>query len=95
VIQIADLAGPYGIGMLVASVNAGAAALLTPALRGRRPWLSAAVIGTAVVAALIYGERRLVSSSPTGARQQSQSSRAVRRRPIRCNAVPDSHAMSS
>ena len=27
-IQIADLAGPYGIGMLVAAVNAGAAALL-------------------------------------------------------------------
>ena len=30
-IQIAALAGPYGIGMLVAAVNAGAAAVLVPA----------------------------------------------------------------
>jgi apolipoprotein N-acyltransferase len=36
-IQIADLAGPYGIGMLVASINAVIAAVLVPPLRGRRP----------------------------------------------------------
>jgi apolipoprotein N-acyltransferase len=58
-IQSADLAGPYGIGLLVAAVNAGAAAWLVPALRGRRPAISGAVIAAALAGALIYGQWRL------------------------------------
>lgn len=58
-VQIADLAGPYGIGLLVAAVNAGAAALLVPALRGRRPLLSAATIAAALASVLLYGQWRL------------------------------------
>ena len=58
-IQIADLAGPYGIGMLVAAVNACAAALLVPALRGRRPLLTATTIAAALAAVLLYGQWRL------------------------------------
>lgn len=66
-IQIADLAGPYGIGMLVAGVNAGAAALLVPALRGRRPLRGAATIAAALAAALIYGQWRLGQTFGDGA----------------------------
>ena len=67
VIQIADLAGPYGIGMLVAGVNACLAAALTPALRGRRPRLAAATIAAAVLAAGLYGQWRLGQSFDEGA----------------------------
>ena len=59
VIQIADLAGPYGIGMLVAGVNACVAAWWVPALRGRRPRLGAATIAVALVSACLYGQWRL------------------------------------
>ena len=58
-IQSADLAGPYAIGMLVAAVNACAAAALMPALRGRRPLLAASATVAALAAALLYGEWRL------------------------------------
>jgi len=58
-IQIADLAGPYGIGMLVAAVNAGTAAMLVPALRGRRPLLAATTIAAALAGVLVYGQWRL------------------------------------
>ncbi len=58
-IQIADLAGPYGIGMLIAAVNAGVAALLVGALRGRRPRLTAALIAVALGGTLVYGHWRL------------------------------------
>ena len=59
VIQIADLAGPYGIGFLVAAVNAMLAACLVPALRGRHPHVAAIAIAAALVATLGYGEWRL------------------------------------
>jgi apolipoprotein N-acyltransferase len=58
-VQIADIAGPYGIGMLVAGVNACVAALFVPALRGRRPLGATATIAAALAAALLYGEWRL------------------------------------
>jgi apolipoprotein N-acyltransferase len=58
-VQIADLAGPHGIGLLVAAVNAGVAAFLVPALRGRRPVLAATTIAAALVGTLVYGEWRL------------------------------------
>jgi apolipoprotein N-acyltransferase len=58
-VQIADLAGPYGIGMLVAAVNTCLAGLLVPALRGRRPLAAWATVAAALVGALVYGEWRL------------------------------------
>lgn len=58
-VQIADVAGPYGIGFLVAAVNAGIAALFAPALRGKRPEASAAVIAALALASLLYGTWRL------------------------------------
>ncbi|MGH7787340.1 MAG: hypothetical protein ACRERC_10770, partial [Candidatus Binatia bacterium] len=69
-VQMADLAGPYGIGMLIAAVNAGFAALLVPALRGRRPWRSAALIAAILAGALIYGQWRLGQSFAGGASVQ-------------------------
>ena len=66
-IQIADLAGPYGIGMLVAGVNASAAALLVPALRGRRPLLAVATIAAALLGVLLYGHWRLGQTFADGA----------------------------
>ena len=66
-IQIADLAGPYGIGMLIAGVNASAAAWLVPALRGRRPRLATAAIAAALVGALLYGQWRLGQPFADGA----------------------------
>jgi apolipoprotein N-acyltransferase len=59
VIQIADLAGPYGIGLVVAAVNAMLAACLVPALRGRRPRVAAVTIATVLVGTLGYGAWRL------------------------------------
>jgi apolipoprotein N-acyltransferase len=67
VIQVADLAGPYGIGALVAGVNAGVAAVLAPGLRGRRPRLGAATIAAALAGALLYGQWRLGQSFGDGA----------------------------
>lgn len=59
IVQIADLAGPYGIGLLVAAVNACLAAALVPALRGRRPLLAPIVTAAALALALAYGHWRL------------------------------------
>jgi apolipoprotein N-acyltransferase len=58
-IQSADLAGPYALGMLVAAVNACAAACLVPALRGGRPWLSATTTVAALAGAFLYGQWRV------------------------------------
>ncbi len=66
-IQIADLAGPYGIGMLVAGVNACVAAWLLPALRGRRPQLATAAIAAALLGASCYGQWRLGQPFADGA----------------------------
>ena len=83
-IQIADLAGPYGIGMLIAAVNAGAAAWLVPALRGRRPLLAAATIAAALVGALLYGQWRLGQTFGDGP--------AVRVAVVQGGAPPAEHA---
>jgi len=64
--QIADATGPYGVGILIAAVNACAAGLLAPTLRGRWPALSCAVVGVVVVAVMIYGERRLSQTFTEG-----------------------------
>jgi apolipoprotein N-acyltransferase len=66
VVQIADFAGAYGIGMLVAGVNACAAALLVPALRGRHPLFTATTVVAALAGALVYGQWRLAQSFADG-----------------------------
>jgi apolipoprotein N-acyltransferase len=65
-IQIADLAGPYGIGMLVAAANACVAGLLAPAVRGRRPVLTGTTVAAALAGALVYGHWRLGQSFADG-----------------------------
>src|SRR5712692_8033481 len=65
-IQIADVTGPYGVGLLIAAVNACLAGLFIPALRGRR--LAVSFVGTAAAcgAALLYGEWRLSQTFAAG-----------------------------
>ena len=58
VVQIADVAGPYGIGFLLGATNAALAAVFVPsATRRAGPWL--AVVAGLVVAACAYGHWRL------------------------------------
>ncbi len=64
--QIADLAGPYGIGMLIAGTNAALAGLFVPGLRGTRHAVSCVVIAAALSAALVYGDWRLGQSFAAG-----------------------------
>jgi len=65
-VQIADLAGPYGIGMLIAATNAAIAGLAAPPLRARRPLAAVGALGAALVATLAYGEHRLSQTFTTG-----------------------------
>jgi apolipoprotein N-acyltransferase len=65
--QIADLAGPYGVGMLVLAVNAAIAGLVTPVLRTRRPAWSIAGTALIVAAAWLYGAARLGEPFDEGA----------------------------
>lgn len=67
VIQIADLAGPWGIGFVVAAVNASLAAALAPALRGRRAWGAPLATAALVAATLAYGHWRLARPAADGA----------------------------
>ncbi|MBI3247847.1 MAG: apolipoprotein N-acyltransferase [Deltaproteobacteria bacterium] len=64
--QIADLAGPYGIGMLIAAVNARLAGLVNPLFSGQRPTVS--LVGMILAAGLVfaYGEWRLTQSFSVG-----------------------------
>jgi apolipoprotein N-acyltransferase len=79
-IQIADLTGPYGIGMLIAATNACAAACWAPALRGRRPWRDAVTIAAALLAAWLYGDWRLGQRFDDGAPVRVAESAASFRR---------------
>lgn len=64
--QIADFSGPYGVGMLIAAVNAYGAGLFSPALCGRQP-LVAIIGGVCLVScAFLYGEWRLSQTFTTG-----------------------------
>ena len=65
-VQVADLGGPYAVGMLLAGVNAALAGLIVPALRGRWYRVSCASIAAALVAAVGYGDRRLAQSFAAG-----------------------------
>lgn len=65
--QIADFSGPYGVGMLIAAVNAYGAGLFSPALRGRQPLVSLIGVVCLVSGAFLYGEWRLSQTFTTGA----------------------------
>src|SRR5262249_53790120 len=66
--QIADTTGPYGVGMLLAGVNAAVAAAVVPGLRGRKPLRSVLVLAVALGATLAYGHWRLGQEFGTGPR---------------------------
>jgi apolipoprotein N-acyltransferase len=66
VAQIADVSGPYGPGLLIAAVNAMLAAVVTPALRGRRFAASSIAIAVLVATTLGYGVSRLGASFDDG-----------------------------
>jgi apolipoprotein N-acyltransferase len=65
-VQIADLGGPFGIGLLIGAVNAALAGLFAPALRTSRPGLARASVAAALLAALGYGELRLAQDFADG-----------------------------
>jgi apolipoprotein N-acyltransferase len=66
-VQLADLAGPYGIAMLVALVNAALAGAWAPALAGRRPRAARLAVAGTLVAAWAYGDWRLATPFARGA----------------------------
>lgn len=63
--QIADLTGPYGVGMVLAAVNASLASLIAPALRSRRPLVSSATVLVLVGGVMGYGIWRLSQTFTT------------------------------
>lgn len=65
-VQIADVTGPYGPGMVVAAVNAVLAGLAAPALRGPHFRRSAAAVVLVTAATLTYGAYRLAEPRDTG-----------------------------
>jgi apolipoprotein N-acyltransferase len=64
--QIADATGPYGVGILIAAVNACLAGLFMPALRGRSLPFSIMGVSIVFVSALLYGEWRLSQTFTAG-----------------------------
>ncbi len=67
VMQIADATGPYGVGFLLAAVNACVAGLAMATLRGRRPVLARVTVAALVLATLGYGAWRRGQSFVDGA----------------------------
>ncbi len=59
VVQLADLGGPYAVGMVVVAVNAAIAGLASSNLGAKRPLAAAAVVAVALAAVLAYGQWRL------------------------------------
>jgi apolipoprotein N-acyltransferase len=57
--QISDLAGPYGVGMLIVAVNVAIAGLVIPALGGRHPLRRMGLTVAVVILAFGYGHWRL------------------------------------
>ena len=64
--QLADATGPYGIGMLIAAVNALLAGFYVSTLRGRRLAISSVGIVVACGFTFLYGEWRLSQTFATG-----------------------------
>jgi apolipoprotein N-acyltransferase len=67
IVQIADLAGVYGVSFLVASVNGALAACAWPGARGRRAGVELGLAALLVAFALGYGAVRLGEEIPAGA----------------------------
>ncbi len=65
-IQIADATGPYGVGMLIAAVNACLAGLLSAALRSQRPFVSYLGVAATCTVVLVYGQWRLSQTFTSG-----------------------------
>src|SRR5262245_32110486 len=65
--QAADLAGPWGLGALLAAAGASLAAPFAPALAAGRPRRALAAAGLAVLAVFGYGELRLAHEFGDGA----------------------------
>jgi len=63
--QLADATGPYGVGLLIAAVNALVAGLCLPALRARRVAISSMGIVAVFGFAFLYGEWRLSQTFTT------------------------------
>ncbi len=57
--QAADLAGPYGLGMLIVAVNAAVAGLCLDTLGGPRPRRRLAWVGVVLLGTFVYGHARL------------------------------------
>jgi apolipoprotein N-acyltransferase len=64
--QLADLAGPSGIGALLAAGSALLAGIFAPALRPARPLRAAALFAALLVAALGYGSAQLAREHASG-----------------------------
>jgi apolipoprotein N-acyltransferase len=65
--QAADLAGPWGVGLLVAAANAALAAQLAPAMVSHRPRRALAHAALALALGFSYGLARLTQSFGDGA----------------------------
>jgi apolipoprotein N-acyltransferase len=65
-LQLADLAGPWGLGWLLGFANALGAGVFVAALRPRRPLASAVLLALLVGAALAYGHVRLAADFTSG-----------------------------
>jgi apolipoprotein N-acyltransferase len=91
VIQVLDLVGPYGLGMLMAASGFALATCLGREIRSRGVAAPALAVAAAVAAVFGYGQCRLAQSFATGAPLsvalvQSGLGREVRRDPTREDA---------
>jgi apolipoprotein N-acyltransferase len=66
VVQIADATGPYGVGLLIAAVNACLAGVLAPGLRARGQVFHVGTVAAALTGALLYGQWRLATTLDDG-----------------------------
>jgi apolipoprotein N-acyltransferase len=64
--QIADATGPYGVGLLIATVNASIAGIFSPVLRGRRPLVSTVCVVVAFGLVCFYGHWRMSQTFTVG-----------------------------
>lgn len=65
-IQIADIAGVYGISMIIVAVNTRIAGIWSPSLRGRRPALSSSAVTIVLCLVIGYGQWRLAQEFGVG-----------------------------
>jgi apolipoprotein N-acyltransferase len=65
-VQVADLAGPWGLAAGIGAVNAGLAGFFAPALRPRRPLRAAVVAALALGLAVAYGWIQLAREHAEG-----------------------------